>query len=311
MTSSRSSKDCDPLSDALLVLGASSMRRTKLVARGEWALSFPGLARLKFVAVLDGRCWITLPDVPPQPLRAGDTFVLSNRAYVVASDPAITPTDGAALFKNTDEVLLGREGGETVAVGGGLEFESDAARFLADTLFPPFMFLPARSPMAGVVATTLALLDDEMSQARLGGSLMTARLADILLMQVLRACISEPEAAHAAWIGALADAQIGHALRLMHQDLARPWTVEALASAVGMSRSALASRFRHLVGKPPLNYLRHWRMLLARNALRHEQTSVGSLAARFGYESESAFTHAYKRTFGHSPRRDARQVGAL
>jgi AraC-like DNA-binding protein len=289
-----------------MVLGASSMRRTKLVARGEWALSFPGVARLKFVAVIKGECWITLADVPSQPLRTGDTFVLNNRPYVVASNPTVMPADGASLFEDEDEVSLGREGGETVAIGGGLEFGNDAARFLTDA-FPPFMLLPARSPAAGVVTRTLALLDDEISQPQLGSSVMTARLADILLMQVLRACISEPQVARAAWIGALADPQIGRALRLMHQDLARPWTVEALASAVGMSRSALASRFRQMVGKPPLNYLRHWRMLLARNALRHEQTPVGSLAARLGYESESAFTHAYKRTFGHSPRRDATQ----
>ena len=101
----------DPLSDALVVLGARSVRGTRLEASGEWALSFQGEGRLKFVAVVHGRCWLTLPGCPPEELEEGDVFLLSNTAYVVASDPTLLPVDGMPLY--------GPGGGDVVRLGNG------------------------------------------------------------------------------------------------------------------------------------------------------------------------------------------------
>lgn len=104
------------------------------------------------------------------------------------------------------------------------------------------------------------------------------------------------------WVAALADAKIGMAIRLMHQDVAFPWTVDRLAYLVAMSRSGFSKRFKSLVRRAPLDYLLHWRMRLARDYLRKHET-VSIIAAKLGYASESAFGNAFKHVFGHAPKR--------
>jgi transcriptional regulator GlxA family with amidase domain len=136
----------------------------------------------------------------------------------------------------------------------------------------------------------------------MGASLVTRRLADVLLVQALRAYFAIHGDDSAGWIGALTDPRIGAALNLMHGDVAHPWTIEELARAVGMSRSGFALRFKNLVGIPPLDYLLRWRMQLARDCLRRKAT-VASIAARLGYTSESAFGNAFKRIYGRAPKR--------
>jgi transcriptional regulator GlxA family with amidase domain len=165
------------------------------------------------------------------------------------------------------------------------------------------MHIPAEQPSAAVLRETLAMLDRELEQSRVGTSFMTQRLADIMLVQALRAYVSKHGDGAAGWIGALSDLQIGEALTLMHRDVAHGWTVGELASAVAMSRSAFALRFKAMVGVAPLEYLRRCRMQLAEDALRRKACSVAALAVRVGYSSESAFGNAYKRTFGRSPKR--------
>jgi transcriptional regulator GlxA family with amidase domain len=131
---------------------------------------------------------------------------------------------------------------------------------------------------------------------------VTARLAELLLVEVIRAYVAADGPDRTGWIGALGDPHVGAALRLMHGEVARPWTVAVLAAQVGMSRSAFAARFAERVGKPPLDYLTRWRMELARRMLREGRRDVAQVAAQVGYSSQSAFGHAFKRTFGHSPR---------
>ena len=142
-----------------------------------------------------------------------------------------------------------------------------------------------------------------MGRARPGNTLITARLAEILLVEAIRAYIADHGEESCGWIGGLADRRIGKALSLMHGDLAFPWTVGDLAAQVGMSRSAFASLFTRRVGRPPLDYLTGWRMTLARHLLLQKKADVASVAVRVGYASQSAFGHAFKRSFGHSPRK--------
>lgn len=131
---------------------------------------------------------------------------------------------------------------------------------------------------------------------------MTRRLADILLVQALRAYVTTHGVESAGWLGALADARIGTAINLMHRDVSRTWKVEELAIAARMSRSAFAHRFKERVGLAPLDYLTRWRMNLAREALRRGSTPIATLAAELGYSSESAFRNAFKRVFGRAPK---------
>lgn len=304
MSLSRSAKTiADPFSEVLAALGARSVRGTGLEAAGEWALAFDGRMRLKFVAVTRGRCWLLLPDHLPQELVEGDVVLISNTRYAVASDPAVEPIDGMPLYASAghDMVRLGT-GDETALMGGGSGFADGSAAFVLDAL-PSFLRVGRTSSTAEAVARTLNALRTEVAQAELGGSLVAERLAEILVVAAVRAFVTTGPRASVGWITALADPRIGKALRLLHGDVAYRWTVPMLASEVGMSRSAFTQRFTERVGRPPLDYLTHWRMVLAQRKLNAGQT-VAAVSTAVGYNSQSAFAHAFKRTMGRTPRSD-------
>ncbi|MFY0539371.1 helix-turn-helix transcriptional regulator [Nannocystis pusilla] len=131
---------------------------------------------------------------------------------------------------------------------------------------------------------------------------MLDRLAQVILVHGMRRLGAGDIGRRASWLRALADPQIGAALRQIHADVGRRWTLGELAAAVGMSRSAFALRFTRMVGKPPLEYAIAWRMQLARDALRTSERPVGELGFALGYASESAFSTAFRREVGESPR---------
>ncbi len=145
-------------------------------------------------------------------------------------------------------------------------------------------------------------MSEEARSAGLGSALVLEHLTDLLLVQALRAVarrgVSEGQT---GWLAALADLEIGRALHLMHQAPERRWTVADLGSAVGLSRSTFAERFRRLVGQPPLDYLVQWRMSVAAEALERNDQTVSSIASQAGYYSDSAFSAAFKRVMGMPP----------
>jgi AraC-like DNA-binding protein len=302
MSLSRSAKPiADPFSEVLAALGARSVRGTGLEAAGDWALAFDGRARLKFVAVTRGQCWLLLPDHSPQALVEGDVVLISDTRYAVASDPAVEPLDGMPLYAapGQDLVRLGAAD-ETALIGGGSGFADGSAAFVLDAL-PKFLRIDARSSTAEAVARTLNALRIEVAHAELGGSLVAERLAEILIIAAVRAFVATNPKNSVGWVTALADPRIGRALRLLHGDVACRWTAPMLASEVGMSRSAFTQRFTERVGRPPLEYLTHWRMVLAQQKLNAGET-VAAVASAVGYNSQSAFAHAFKRTLGRTPR---------
>lgn len=291
----------DPFSEVLAALGTRSVRGTSLKAGGDWALAFDGRARLKFVALTRGQCWLLLPGHPPEALTAGDVFLLNNTRYTVASGLTVEPVDGMALYATPgqDFVRLGEEC-ETVMMGGGSGFAEGSASFVLDAL-PSYLRIDRASPSAEAVARTIRSLQFEVEHGSIGGSLVAERLAEILVVEAVRAYVATSPSTSVGWITALADRQIGMALRLMHGDVARRWTVPMLAGEVGMSRSAFTGRFSARVGRPPLDYLTHWRMVLAQRKLDSGYT-VATVADAVGYSSQSAFAHAFKRTIGRTPR---------
>ncbi len=294
----------DPLSDVLNVLGARVTRRTRLEAAGQWALAFPALDRLKFVALLRGTAWMMLPARAPQLMSAGDVCLLGATAYAVASDPNLPPLDGQTFYgADGDVARLG--GDEAVAIGGTVSFDPGNADFLLDML-PDFLFVPRSSAASGTVATILGLMESEVGGDSIGGEIVSARLADVLLVQAIRAYTGSGEQVEIGWLGALADARLGRVLRAIHGDIARPWTVAHLAGVAGMSRAAFSAEFTRRVGQPPLSYVRAWRLTVARAALAHGDESVASIASKVGYASQSAFGYAFGRAFGSPPKAHAR-----
>lgn len=143
-----------------------------------------------------------------------------------------------------------------------------------------------------------------------GGEAVLAKLCETLFVETLRRYIGQMPAGQTGWLAGARDIDIGRALALMHSRAADPWTVADLASAVGLSRSVLAQRFRQFLGEPPLAYLTRWRLQLGAQLLAATSYSVAQIASQVGYESEPAFNRAFKRAFGQPPARYRTQAKA-
>jgi AraC-like DNA-binding protein len=187
--------------------------------------------------------------------------------------------------------------GPVVMLVGTYPLDSEVSRRLVSAL-PPLAILRRDdwdSPLVAVLAK-------EIGRDEPGQTLVLDRLLDLLTVAVLRSWLGRPEAEAPAWYQAHADPVVGHALRLLHNNPAHPWSVASLASECGVSRAALARRFTELVGEPPMAFLTGWRLALAADLLREPGATVGGVAAQVGYATPFALSVAFKRVHGVSPR---------
>jgi AraC-like DNA-binding protein len=162
---------------------------------------------------------------------------------------------------------------------------------------------PAQVPQGSGtwLSTTLKFTTNEAKAARPGNAAMLGRLTELMFVEILRQYMQQLPADQDGWLAGLNDVQVGKALRLMHANPARDWTVSELAHEAAISRSALAERFTQLIGESPMRYLAGWRVQLAKQMLRDGDCSIAGIAARVGYESEAAFNRAFKRGAGSPP----------
>ncbi|WP_218135585.1 AraC family transcriptional regulator [Nonomuraea jiangxiensis] len=312
----------DPLSEALTLSEARSVISGGFRATAPWALRFWPRARLKLAAVVSGSCWLTA-NGPQAPLLlgAGDVAVLNDvKSVQLASDPGLAPAEAAPMFGPGRETIVRitshhREHGaapaeetnvpadpSTVIIGGHVALNATGEELLLAAL-PPLTRIGAESAEAPVVQWILDRLLHELHAERPGTHHASHQYAQLLLVEVLRSTLAaSPESFPAGWLRALADPHLAPALRRMHADPGRRWHLEELAQAAAMSRTSFSVRFRTAAGIPPLTYLHHWRMHIAERALSHDETLIASLASSLGYASESAFSNAFKRTHGYSPR---------
>ena len=295
----------DPFSDVLALLNPQGFISARLSAGGDWALRFNGYEGVKFNAVLRGRCWLAVDGIAePIALQAGDCYLLTDgRHYRLASDLALDAKEARPYFERAvaGVAQVGDDTGEVMLIGGRFAFDAAHAAMLVDAL-PPVVHVPAASEHAGVIQWVLSRLAEEVSTPAPGSTLMAEHLAHMLFVQALRAYFAAAGPQPVGWLGALSDPKLATALGLMHEEPARRWTVDALAAAAGMSRSSFAERFKAAVGVAPLDYLLRWRMRLAARALRGGRLTVSAVALSLGYESESAFSHAFKRVMGCAPK---------
>ncbi len=297
----------DPLSDALAVADARSVFSGGFEAGGDWAIRLRGRDRLKVNAVLRGSC-LLVRDSGGEPLRLteGDVVVSDGgQPYTLCSGPGIEPTDSDNVVMDpvTRMARLGRgEDVDVACVSGHIDLSRDRGDLLRRAL-PELVHVRADSPEAGVLRWLIGQLAAEMTKRRAGVEFVSAHLAQLMFVQVLRVCLTEADGLPPGWLRALADERLAPALRLMHGDPAHPWQLEELARAAAMSRTTFAVRFKEAAGVPPLTYLLNWRMSLAARALRQDTTPVAALGRSVGYTSESAFSNAFKRAVGVAPRR--------
>ena len=298
----------DPLGEALHSLRMSSSFYSRCEFTAPWGLELPAFRDyLMFHVVTAGRCWLEVEGAEPRLLQPGDlALVPHGEGHRLASEPGIP---AARLFDLPHEHLseryeILRQGGggaPTSLICGVVRFDHPAAHHLVNVL-PRLISVEAwSSPELEWIRSTLRFMAAEARELRPGGETVITRLADILVIQAIRAWIARDPAAQTGWLGALRDQQIGRAITLIHRDPARPWRVAILASEVAMSRSAFAARFTELVGEPPMRYVARWRMLVALTRLKEDGATLGELAAGLGYRSEAAFSRAFKRLMGVWP----------
>jgi AraC-like DNA-binding protein len=296
----------DSLGSALHLLRMNGAFYCRSELTAPWGLSLPAMpGYIWFHVVVSGALEVETDD-GARTLSAGElALVPRGTGHALRSEAAAAAPDILSLERDhvSDRYEVLRHGGGGVATAlicGAVRLEHPAARNLIAAL-PSTIVVGPGAPGAEWIQGVLRMLAAEAARPRPGGEAVITRLADIVVIQALRAWIESDPGARTGWLGALRDPLIGRAIALVHADPARPWTVEALARELAMSRSAFAARFTELVGEPAMQYVTTWRMHVALTALQDGGATVGQLADRLGYRSEAAFARAFKRVIGSSP----------
>ena len=296
----------DPLSEIIALLRPRTVFTKGISGAGAWGVRYADFGQPSFCTVLEGRCRLHVDGQAPITLDAGDFVLLpATPGFVMSGFERVMPTfiDPKVTPAPVDEVRHGRPDGDPDVrlLGGYFIFDSPDADLLV-SLLPPLVRLRA----ADRLATVTRLVGEEAREHRDGRDLVLSRLVEVLLIEALRAL--QGEDTPAGLLRGLADARVSAAIRLMHGDPARPWTVAELAGEVALSRSSFFDRFTRIVGVPPMEYLLGWRMAVAKDLLRRRDVPLAEIAERVGYSSASTFSTAFSRTVGRAPGRFARAL---
>jgi AraC-like DNA-binding protein len=290
----------DPLGEALHLVRMNGAFYCRSELTAPWGLTLPPMpGYLWFHVVTAGSLWLD----DARRVGPGDLALVPHgsghalRSEAGAPAPGILDLEREAVSERYEILRHGGGGELTTLICGAVRFDHPAARDLV-AILPDTVHIEADTES---IQTALRLMGAEARSLRPGGEAVITRLADILVIQAIRAWIETDPAARTGWLGALQDPQIGRAISLIQREPARDWTVASLARELAMSRSAFAARFTELVGEPAMQYLTRWRMNVAFDALRDDGATVGELAARLGYRSEAAFARAFKRVVGVPP----------
>lgn len=259
--------------------------------------------------VMQGECWLLLEQQSQQiPLETGDLVILlQSQEHVICDDPASPMVDFEEVIAKKPNpgykrIAWGGGGLLTQLVSGTFQFRGDRYQNPLLSALPSVIHIKNETGrLVPWLETTLQFISAEISINQMGCQCVLSRLADVLFIQTVRAYVAELPVDQGNWLRALLDKEIGIALSLMHHYPNRSWTVASLAEEIPMSRSAFAERFSQLVSQPPMQYLTTWRMVKAADLLRESQMGLRDIAAQVGYESEVAFSKAFKRWLGIAP----------
>ncbi len=259
-----------------------------------------------FHMITEGGCYVEMSDTEPVGLVAGDVVVFTRGdAHRMTSQPGLKPPAGvrldAVLARRPRQLVFGGGGAATRLVCGYLACDARLARMLLKGL-PAIVKVNLRGSDAGAwLEASIRYALAETRSPRPGGAGVLAKLSEVLFIEVLRLYMNQQSEGRTGWLAGLGDRIVGGALNALHKAPAQAWTLEDLARAAGTSRSVLAERFQHLVGTSPIQYLTEWRMLLASNLLRRSNAPLTQIAEDVGYQTDAAFSRAFRREFGTPP----------
>jgi AraC-like DNA-binding protein len=294
----------DPLSEVIGLLQPRAVFSRRISGAGRWGVSYSPFGHPSFCAVLEGRCRLAVDGQRALTLQAGDFILLpATPGFTMSGFKAVTPVhfDPKVTSTHLGEVRHGtREGNPDVSLlGGWFVFDSPDAALLV-SLLPALVHVRGAERLSALVR----LIGEESSERRSGSELVLTRLVEVLLIEALRSMSRED--VPPGLLRGLADAQLAPAMRQMHSQIARSWTVAQLARTAALSRSAFFERFTRIVGLTPMEYLLAWRMAVAKDLLRRHDFRLDQVAERVGYGSASTFSTAFSRHVGQPPSRFAR-----
>lgn len=257
-------------------------------------------------AITRGNCWVSVGTEPPMLLAAGDVVVIPHGdAHVLATAPGMRGTQDLERYRSPNEMEIP----VSISMGSG---SSESAEFVCGFLgcdmrpYNPLLSCLPRvfkvtdrpgGPLDAYVQIALA----ESKRPRIGSQSVLGRLSELMFVDVIRRYLETLPPDRLDWLAGLRDPHIGRALSQIHRDPAQSWSLESLARTAAMSRSAFAEHFLKFVGTPPMQYLTHWRMQLAANRLITTTDSMAAIGNSVGYESEAAFSRAFKKVVGCPP----------
>ncbi|MEU5694848.1 AraC family transcriptional regulator [Actinosynnema sp. NPDC020468] len=297
----------DLLGEALHHLHLTGALYCRAELTAPWAVAVPPMGSyLTFQVVTAGRCVLEVGGETRTLTEGSLTLIPHGAPHVLRSGPGLptTPLFDIPVDRVSDHYEIMRHGGggaPTQLTYGVVHFAHPAAHHLLAQL-PDVLTIDAwDEDTEAWLHTTIRYMAHEARALRPGGETVMTRLADVLVIQAIRTWLARAPEASAGWLAAIRDPHLGRALAALHRTPSHPWTVATLAAEATMSRSTFAAKFASLTGIPPMQYLTRWRMHTARATLAEGTTTVATTASRVGYQSEAAFSRAYKRTFGTPP----------
>ncbi len=298
----------DPLGEALHLLKLNGTFYCRSELKEPWGVELPPFTgRMMFHVVTAGQCWLEVEGEEPHLLQQGSlALVPHGNGHIVRSNLSheALPLFDIPAERISDRYEVMRHGGDgelTQLTCGLVRFDHVAGQQLL-SLLPRVLQIDTWEEEEGTwLQSTLRFIAREARELRPGGETVITHLADILIIQAIRSWLDSTSDANRGWLAALRDKQIGRALVAIHRKPDKEWSVATLANEVGMSRSGFSARFTQLVGDSAMRYLTRWRMQFARVQLMESSDPLSILADRLGYQSEAAFSRAFKREFGVTP----------
>jgi AraC-like DNA-binding protein len=299
----------DPFSQILVLLKPKAVFWRIVEAHDDWAIRFLPSGVVVFGQLIEGAARVERDDGACLDLAEGDFLLMAGPPpWTMTGGGGGEPIDFKTAIKDPSLLLsAGRKPTITRFIAGNFSFAPANADLVA-SLMLPIVHVCGADPLMGRLGGLLSALGDEALADRPGKSLVLDRLLEVLLIEALRYRSTTIQGADRGLLAGLADPKVGKALRIMHEDARRQWTVATLANEVGMSRSAFAARFTQILGMPPIDYLANWRITLAKAALASSNAPMVEIAETAGYQSVSAFSTGFKRATGFSPKFYARSL---
>jgi AraC-like DNA-binding protein len=267
---------------------------------------------MEYHVITSGSCWASVIGHDAEPVRLSEGDVVAfpqGDAHILSSSPGLRGDpgpDASALPKESAHlpVLMNLDGGGAAGahlVCGFLGCDARPFNPLIDALPPILHIRSAGSAHDSWLKEFSRFAVLEANEKRMGGGGILSKLGELMFAEVVRRYVESLPEESRGWLGGLRDRHVGRALNLMHAEPMRAWTLNALARETGLSRSSFAERFTGYVGVPPMQYLHKWRLQIAASRLLGSSAGIATIAAEIGYESEAAFSRAFKRMIGQSP----------